>query len=87
MVLTVELPAATERRLAERAARAGTTAAALVLDLIERELAPAKEPTVAEIMAPFAKEFADSGMTEEQLDALVEEARQEAWDAKRGPKS
>jgi hypothetical protein len=77
MTLTIELPEPVERKLAERAARAGKTAEALAAELIEREVG--REPTLAEIMAPFAQEFAESGMTEAEFDDLIEEAREEVW--------
>jgi len=34
-------------------------------------------------MAPIAVDFRESGMTEEDLDALVDQERQAIWDEKR----
>jgi hypothetical protein len=59
---------------------------ALASELIEKAVAHAKEKTFAEIAAPFAKSFEESGMTEEELDALIEEARQEVWEEKQRAK-
>jgi predicted transcriptional regulator len=78
MALTLELPAPLERRLAAQAAVAGKTAEALAVELIEKALP--RERTLAEIMAPFAAEVAARGITEEELDAIVEQARQEVWE-------
>lgn len=40
-------------------------------------------PTIDEILEPIRKQFVESGMTEEDLDALIDEAREEVWQAKR----
>lgn len=77
MTLTIELPEAVERKLADHASRSGRTAAAFAAELIEKAMSP--EKTLAEILAPFREEFADSKMTEEEWDALIEEAREEVW--------
>lgn len=81
MTLTLELPAALERRLARQAEADGTTVEAAAVALLEKAAPPAK--TFAEICAPFAAEFEASGMTEEEFDALIEEARQEVWEEQR----
>jgi plasmid stability protein len=86
LTLSLTLPVEVEKRLAERAARDGKSVEVLAGELIEKAVAPAKEKTFAEIMAPFAKSFEESGMTEEELDALVEEARQEIWEENQRPK-
>ena len=87
MTLTITLPESVEKRLAEQAAKDGKTVEALASELIEKAVTPAKERTLAEIMAPFAQEFAESGMTEEEFDALIEEAREEVWQEKHGKKT
>jgi plasmid stability protein len=87
MTLTIELPEQVEKRLAEQAARDGKSTEKLASELIERAMAPAREKSFAEIAAPFAQEFAESGMSEEELDALVEKTRQEIWEEKHGKKS
>ena len=40
--------------------------------------------TLDEILAPVRKNFADSGMTEMELDELIEQERQAIWDEKHG---
>jgi len=40
-------------------------------------------PSFEEMMAPIAEDFRESGMTEEDLDALVEQERQALWGEKR----
>ena len=39
-------------------------------------------PSFDELMAPIAEDFGHSGMSEEDLDALVEHERQAIWDEK-----
>lgn len=85
MTLTVELPAGVERRLAERAARAGKPVEVLAREIIEQAVPP--EKTFDEIAAPFAQSFVESGMTEDELDALVEKARTEIWEEKQRAKA
>lgn len=40
-------------------------------------------PTMDEILAPIRKQFNESGMTEDELEVLIDEAREEVWQAKR----
>jgi hypothetical protein len=40
-------------------------------------------PSFEEMTAPIAEDFRESGMTEEDLDALVEQERQALWGEKR----
>jgi hypothetical protein len=39
----------------------------------------AEPRSFAEILAPVREQFAASGMTEEELDALIEEVREDIW--------
>jgi hypothetical protein len=43
----------------------------------------ALRPTIDEILAPIRQGFAESGMTEEELDHFFTEAREEAWQERR----
>jgi hypothetical protein len=84
MTLTIELSEPVKRQLAERAAKAGKSPESYVAEMVEREVS--QEKTLDEILAPFRQSVAESGMTEEELDALVEEARNEIWQEKHGAK-
>jgi hypothetical protein len=84
MTLTLHLPPEIEKQLQERATQAGQSVEGLALDLIEQALRPNGATghagkTVAEIFAPVRDEFRRSGMTEEELSSLIEEARNEVW--------
>jgi predicted transcriptional regulator len=81
MTLTLELPAETERELSALAKVSGRTPEAVAAELLERHLALR---TMDEILAPFRKEVAESGMTEAELDAFFQEVRQEVWDEQQG---
>ena len=84
MTLTIELPTETERLLAVRAKAVGKTVEEFAACELERA---AKRLSWAEIAAPFAADFAASGMTEDELDALVEEAREEIYFEQHGRRS
>jgi len=77
--LTISLPANVSSALAERARRTGRDAAEYVEDLVERDVC---RPSLDEILAPVRAEFAASGMTEDELDELIEAERQAIWDEK-----
>lgn len=84
MTITIELPAPVEQYLTEQAATAGKSVEALAAELLSQ--AVPHEKSFDEILAPFREEFAQSGMTEEELDALIEQAREEVWQEKHGKK-
>jgi len=50
--------------------------------LIEKDVERAK--TLDEILAPVRKNFAESGITEDELDELIESERQAMWEEKHG---
>ena len=73
MTITLTMPAETQRKLVERATRAGQNVESLACELIERSLND--EPTLDEILAPFRRQVAASGLSEAELTALFEEER------------
>ena len=73
MTITLTMPAETQRKLVERATRAGWNVEALACELIEQSLRD--EPTLDEILAPFRRQVAASGMSAAELTALFEEER------------
>ncbi len=88
MTVRIELSAEEERRLQERASRLGQDLTAYLQRLIRQDLAsnpPAPgDRTFAEVLNPVHQDFLDSGMTEGELETLLEEALTESRDA-RGP--
>jgi hypothetical protein len=82
------------RRLDERARSAGIDRAECAGQLLRRALAVDSEEqdlhagmTFAEILAPVHKEFAESGMTEEELHQFFEEVREDVWREKQREKN
>jgi hypothetical protein len=90
MTVTITLTPETEEQLRQRAAESGQTLEAFLQELVEREArggngtaapeaAPPAVRTFDDFLAPVRKGFEDSGLTEEELTGLFEEAREEAW--------
>jgi hypothetical protein len=88
MTVTITLPPETEEKLRRRAAESGQTLEAYLQQLAERHASsgnvkpahePASERTFDQILAPVREGFAKSGLTDEELTDLFEEAREEAW--------
>ncbi len=63
--------------LEERARNMGKEREEYLAWLTQRQLTVPR--TFAEILAPLRADFASSGMTDEEFQAMVEEARDEAW--------
>ena len=68
------LPEGTTEAIRELSQSKGKSADEYLRTLIEAELL--SQQSFAEILAPIREDFRKSGMTEEQLDSLFEEARQ-----------
>jgi hypothetical protein len=77
MAIMIRLSPDKERRLAERAAQTGQDVEGFIHRLIDREI---QDPTsLDEVLAPVRRQFEQSGMTDAELAALVEEVREEVW--------
>ncbi len=76
--LTMKLRLSKEagERLAQRATESGKDIAAVASELVERAVA---QPTVDEVLAPFHKQVAESGMNDAELDAFFEDVREKAF--------
>lgn len=81
MTITIHLSSEQEKRLAGRAARAGQDLADYVHHLIDRDI---ESENLDAILAPLRRNFKQSGMTDEDLAALVEEVREDIWREKHG---
>ena len=77
MDITISLSPEQEKTLLERASASGEDVAGYIHRLIERDVSG--PGVLSELLAPIRREFAESGMSEDELDSLVEEAREEAW--------
>ncbi|MCY7348471.1 MAG: hypothetical protein LH614_19940 [Pyrinomonadaceae bacterium] len=82
MTLTIHVPKNIGVILEERAKGSGKDIAEYVESLIEQDID--KRKTLDEILAPLRRNFAESGMTEDELDELIETERQAMWEEKNG---
>ena len=73
----IQLPTETVQALSVIAREKGKTAEEYVRDMVDTEILASKP--FAEILAPIRQGFAESGMTDEELTALFEEAREEVY--------
>ena len=84
MILSVPLTPEVEAKLRERAAAAGLDPALYASELLEDIIS---RPSIDQILAPFRRQIADSGMTDQQLDEFYEELRDEVWYDRQGGKT
>ncbi len=73
MSVTIELPPETAEKLRFRVTAKGRDVTDFVLQAIEEKL-QAIEPSFAEIVAPIHEGFRESGMSDQELDELLEQA-------------
>ncbi len=66
----------TLRLLDERIRQQGGDRAGYIRHLLDQDL---HSPTLSELLAPFREQVAESGLSEEELDQLFAEAREEAF--------
>ena len=67
-------------KLAQRAAQTGQDVADYASELIEHAVT---KPTADELLAPFRRQVAESGISDEELDQFHEQLRDKSWNEKR----
>jgi hypothetical protein len=77
----VPLPSELARKIDYLAERRGQDRAQFIVSFLQEQLNGSAR-SFEESIAPIAEDFRRSGMTEEELDALVEQERQAIWDEK-----
>jgi hypothetical protein len=80
MTVVLELKPEIEEALQKKAKANGFEVNIYLEKLIEKDVDRAK--TLDEVLAPFRREVEESGITDDELDALVEEAREEIYQEK-----
>ncbi len=65
------------KQLDDRIRERGGDRAAYVRKLIAKDLKTT--PTLSEVLAPFRRQVEEGGITDEELDTLFEEAREEVY--------
>jgi hypothetical protein len=79
-MIQINLPSDIEQKLRERAAQAGQDISTVIVEALREKV---NEPSRLEaILGAFRSAFAQSGCSDEELDAAVESARDEIWQAK-----
>ena len=84
MEIIITVPEEVERILEQRAAASGQDVKELVEDMVKDQ---ALRPTLDEILAPVRREFAESGMTENELNELIRAERRAMWEEKHGKRA
>jgi hypothetical protein len=74
MALTIQIPAQAEARLAEKARKVGVDVPTYIERLIE---ADASRPPLDVLLKPVHEAFRNSGMSEEELGAILVKAKKE----------
>jgi hypothetical protein len=77
----VSLPSNLARTIDTLAGRRGQDRAQFIVSFLQEKL-DVSALSFEEMMAPIAEDFRRTGMTEEDLEALVEQERQAMWDEK-----
>lgn len=72
MAITLDLPPDLERKVQDQARASGQDAGQYIQRVLERTLST---PSLDEVLAPFRAEVERSGITDDELDELVEKAR------------
>ena len=81
MTLTIELTPEVEQKLAKKAMAKNCAVADYVENLIEKDIDQFK--TLDEIFAPVRQEFKEQGITEDEFDDLIYQARREVYAEKK----
>ncbi len=85
-IVVTDIPEELVQRLDARVREHGGDRAGFIRELLQRVLdgepAPQAEPSLDALLAPIRQGFEASGLTDDELDKLFEEAREEVWRAK-----
>jgi ribosomal protein L12E/L44/L45/RPP1/RPP2 len=81
MVLMVLISEEAQAKLSARAQAAGMDVETFAARTLERVVS---RPSLDEVLAPIRESFKQSGMTDDELSDLLEEAKHEARAARRG---
>lgn len=82
LTLTIQVPKNIGAVLEQKAKNQGKDVAEYVGTLIEKDID--RQETLDEVLAPIRRDFAESGMSEDELDELIESERQTMWEEKHG---
>jgi hypothetical protein len=92
MTITIDLPEEVEEKIKTQASDDGLQVEdylrSLIRDATERRerIKRNSEKSFAEILAPIHKGFEESGMSEDEIIEMFEQAREEVWQEKQNSK-
>ena len=81
IALRLRLSQKARQKLVRQAALCGQNLDAYASNLLEHAIT---QPSADELLAPFRKQVAESGLSDEELDALHEGLRNKVWSVKQG---
>lgn len=81
MPITIHLTPEQEAIVQQEANRRGQEPAEYLQGLVARSLSPM--PSLTDLLAPFRQQVRESGVSDSELDDLIEEARQEVFEERR----
>ena len=79
MTITIDLPKEVETALKKRALADGTDIQSYILETLKIK---AFKPSLEEILAPVRLDFEESGMSEDELNVLLDDLREKVWKEK-----
>jgi hypothetical protein len=82
MTVTISLRPEEQQKLSQRAAAAGKDVVEYVQQLVQRDIE--LPPSIAQAAEPIARAVGASGISDAEFEALIEQARQEAWEERHG---
>ncbi len=83
MDITITIEPDVQAKLQQRAASLGKNVKKYLEEMVRTEVL---RPSLDEILAPVRKEFAESGMTEDELDDFLNKELRAFWEEKHGKK-
>lgn len=79
MTITIDLPSEVETALRKKALADGKDFQIFILETLKTQ---ALKPSLEEILAPVRQDFEESGMSEDDLNAFIDDLREKVWQEK-----
>ncbi len=82
--ITISVTKEVEKALAQKAAAEGQDLKVFIENMVKTQ---ALRPSLEELLAPVRQDFAESRISEDEIDALIESERLAGWKEKRGKRT
>lgn len=79
MTITIDLPSEVETALRKKALADGKDFQIFILETLKTQ---ALKPSLEEILAPVRQDFEERGMSEDDLNAFIDDLREKVWQEK-----